>query len=84
MSIPDSELERIFADLTAKYEIQDTGPGEFTAHMYAEERGLSWARAKSVIKRALRAGELVQVGKRRDPDGIVGDAYRLAPAKDGR
>jgi hypothetical protein len=72
----ESEAVRIMHDLAARYGVPPLGEGEFTTALFADERGIPYNAASTIIKRALQDGALEKVGSRRMPTGHTATAYR--------
>lgn len=83
MTISDTDITEILHDLYNQYVIGDIRPDEFTIRMFAKEHDLTWNRASKAVKRAVAAGAVRHVGKRREQDGIISEAYTIIePVKD--
>lgn len=72
----ESEATRIMYNLAARYGVPPLGEGEFTTALFADERGMPYNAAATIIKRALADGALEKVGPRRMPTGHTAMAYR--------
>jgi hypothetical protein len=71
----ESELSAVFARIHAEYGYAPLGAGEWTARMYAEDRGLTNQQAALEITRALEDKAIEAVGDRRI-NGRKAMAYR--------
>lgn len=78
MSVSDTDLVAILHDLYMHYVVLDIKPGEFTIRMFSKQHDLTWNRANKAIKRAVSAGAVRPVGKRREVDGVISEAYVMS------
>lgn len=72
------ELAQLFAEVYQQYTVAAVGDGEFSTRQLAAQVGVSYNQAAGVIRRAVAAGDLVEVGARRFPDGRTCACYRKA------
>ena len=62
----ESELNAIFARVYQQYATADLQPGEFTIRMFSEARNISYNAAAAIIRKAIKAGSLQEIGFRMD------------------
>jgi len=74
----ENDLREIIAGVVERYSVPALAQGEFTVTMLAQERGITYNEAVTILRRAMAAGAIVKVGRRRTMTGHTATAYHLA------
>jgi predicted ArsR family transcriptional regulator len=72
----ETEAREMLRRVGQEYLVPPLAEGEFTCQQFADTNEVSYSAAKEAIDRAIRAGAIVTVGRRK-VNGRASRAYRL-------